>query len=540
MNFNFRGIAEILVIVALLIGAAALLSSHAAAAENGTENLTAGYVIVDTPLPDLIPIPMDHIPRIGQGETVYLNDTVDISGVSGWSGSDGEYRIAWYGSYETAYSPYDRDPAYIMVLPGKYLSASRESQYRFYVDPDVFGQMTGYWYQFSSNISKERGDESAGNLRAFYVSTGYRKVFNTTSNQTEGYYEHGNYTEPVIKPAPLLPERHVADYVAARGQAITWPAGGYRLWLFGRVNGIYDDRDNVITIDQVESLEPGRYVMAVHISGNNSLYEASCQQISKDPCGTIIPGLYGKQPINITGKLPPTVMNDLKTILAGTDDSLFEYNVDLQEPFITIERADEMFLKNRTVLDVRGYTNVANGTPITVSLNEGKTYYKFIPLWSVDTVAVRDSPGNLSSYRAYVPIDWENLAADARNHTLTAKTAIGGSMQKDFKISIMPADSCQYPEGGACHTNVSLKYMEDRNPFVPKPTAEIRTVTVERTVVQIETVVTYVTPDVQDYGKVFEGGVWWVGTWIVIGILAVVGLFALCYIVWVWWRGRKE
>jgi len=525
MQLN-RGIIEVLVIVALLIGGLAILVPQVNA-DVVPDVTNVSYVIVETPPADsVVSVPMSEIPRITQGETVYINDTVDISGVVGWPGSDGEYKIAWYGSYETAYSPYDQDPAYILTLPGRYRSTDHESQYWYYFSPEVFQQRTGYWYQFTSNASKERGDESAGNLRAFYVKSTYRPVFNSTSNQTEGSYESGNYTKTVIKPAPLLPERRVADYVAARGQAISWPAGGYRLWMFGRVNGVYDNRDNVITAEQVQTLEPGRYTMMVHVPGNNSIFEASIDG------KRILPGLYGRQPIDITGKLPPAVMADLKGILAGTDDSLFEYTVDLQEPYITIERADELYLMNRTVLDVRGYTNVANGTPITVSMNEGKTYYKFIPLWTAKTEAVRDSPGNLSQYRAYVPVDWDNLAANAMNHTLTAKTAIGGSMQKDFKISIMPADSFK--------PNATLKYIEGRNPFEPTPTPEIRTVTVVQTVKVIQTVEIIQTPDTSDYGKVFEGGVWWIGTWIVLGIIVVLILVLVGWLVLIWWRGRKE
>lgn len=486
----------------------------------------ASYVIVEIPEGNIsVPYHPGYVPRIEQGDNVYLNDTVDITGVTGWPDDMGDFHLVYYGKWVTAPSPGDLEPEYVLTLPGKYRSGNLPSQYTFYVDPAIFEERPGYWYQFISNFSRLRG-ESSGNLRAFRVIGQYIPVFNTTSNQTEGYYESGVYHQTVIKPPSFLTERHVADYVASRGQDIEWPAGGYRLWMFGNKYGVYDVRENTITSKQMQGFETGRYTMAVHVPGNNTIFEASLEN------GTLIPGLYGRQPIDITGKLPPTVLLDLKSLLAGTDDSLYEYIVDLQDPYLTIEQADEVYLGGKTVLDVRGYTNVANGTGITVTLDEGKTYYKFIPIWTATTTAVRDSPGNLSQYRAYVPIDYENLAADARNHTLTARTAIGGNMQKDFKISVMPADSFK--------PNATLKYIEDRNPFVPTPTPIIRTVTVIQTVVKTETVVVVETPDKSDYGKVFEGGLFLLGVYAVVIVAAAIALAILIYMISVTIRARKR
>jgi hypothetical protein len=175
----------------------------------------------------------------------------------------------------------------------------------------------------------------------------------------------------------------------------------------------------------------------------------------------------------------PVVFQKFKEMLAGTDDKVFEYSMVLEEPYITINRAGEIWHNGRTVLDVRGYTNVANGTPITVTLDENN----FVD-YKASTTAVRTSPGNLSYYRAYVPLDYENLAANAMNHTLIARTDVGGSIQKDFKISVMPADSFR--------PNATLKYIEDRNPFVPTPTPEV--ITVIKTQVVIQTITVPVTP----------------------------------------------
>jgi hypothetical protein len=535
MNINYRGLIEILAIVALLIGTLAFITPHASADGNGSVTIEP-----------IVPEPLAFIPRISQGDDAYLNDTLDISGVTGWPDGGGNYRLIYYGRWVDAPAPEDIEPEYILELPGMYRSSTVSSQYRFYIDPAIFSGRSGYWYQWESNFTRSQAGGTSGNLRAFKVIEDFRPVLNATSNETEIYYRPGNYSpkEPP-KPEPLLPERHITDILIAKGDPLVWPTPG-RLWLFGSTEGRYGVEGDGIPAGSMETLPPGDYTLLVQLPGNNTIYDASCFKIyngtNVDPysyCSSLEPGLYGKKAVDVYGMLPPVVHDRLVGMLRGSDDTIEEYSVVVQQPEITINRADEIYINNNTALDVRGYTNTASGTEITVVLDKDSTYYKFVPLRTVKTQAIRTSPGNMSYWRAYVPIDWENLAADARNHTLIARTVHGGEVLRNFKIGVMPPDSCQYPENGICKKNVSLKYIESENPFIPTPTPIVNTVKVVETVRVVETVVTYITPDVQDYGKVFEGGVWWIGTWIVVGILAIVGFFALCYLAWVWWRGRK-
>jgi hypothetical protein len=193
---------------------------------------------------------------------------------------------------------------------------------------------------------------------------------------------------------------------------------------------------------------------------------------------------------------------------------------------ITISRADEVWHNGKAVLDIRGYTNVANGTPITVTLDE-KNFVDY----KASTTAVRTSPGNLSYYRAYVPLDYENLAANAMNHTLIARTDIGGSIQKDFKISTMPADSFR--------PNATLKYIEGRNPFVPTPTPEV--ITVVKTQIVTQTITVPVTPSnetVYEQQKKAQEDVTY--NWVTLAVTALVALIVLIgvglYALMVWRR----
>jgi hypothetical protein len=413
-------------------------------------------VMAETEQVTLTPVPT-LIPYINQGDTVYVGDYVDISGVA---------PPYLFLAYWDGFDMYDSPPRYNLTLPD-----GKKGYYKFYIDPEIFGGRTGRWYKWDGKYERQ------GNNRMFTVMPA--KTFNstmtfpngTTVNLSENIQQ--NYTSHVIVPEPMLPERHLADYVAARGQSVVWPDGGYRLWVFGNKQGIYGVSTNVISKEDVQVLEPGRYTVAVHIPGNNTIFEANYVN------DTLVPGLFGKSAVSVRGMAAPVVFQKFKEMLAGTDDKIFEYSMVLEEPYITINRADEIWHNGRTVLDIRGYTNVANGTSITVTLDENN----FVD-YKASTTAVRTSPGNLSYYRAYVPLDYENLAANAMNHTLIARTEIGGSVQKDFKISVMPADSFR--------PNATLKYIEDRNPFVPTPTPEV--ITVIKTQVVIQTITIPVTP----------------------------------------------
>jgi hypothetical protein len=460
-----------------------------------------------------------NVPYIYQGDTVYLDTVIDISGVV-----PPYPQLAYWDGYDM----YDIEPEYTITLPD-----SKRGYYRFYINPSIFASRIGRWYKYDGEF------ESQGNNLAFIVSPYYFEnrtltypngtVVNISEMKTDV-----NYTPHLINPEPLMPERHITDYVAARGDTFTWPAGNYHIWIFGSKYGIYDRADTIIPADEINALEPGRYTILVNTPGNNTIYEARYDEKNE----TLMPGLYGQVPVNINGMAAPVVRDKLKQMLVGTDDGITEYAMELDFPYITINQADEILKNNIDVLDVRGYTNVANGTPITVTLDEKNTYYKDIWKQTAKTVAVRTSPGNLSYYQAFVPIDYENLAADARNHTLRATTALGGSMEKDFKISVMPADSYR--------PNASLKYIEDRNPFVPTPTPERVEVVVTRTIIQTVTVpVTPSNEQVFEQQKQAVDAKWSEVFWIVMITLgAVAGIAAAIVIIWylrsVYRRGKQQ
>jgi hypothetical protein len=454
-------------------------------------------IVTPTPVPTLIPY-------INQGDTVYVGDTVDLSGV-----------LAPYPgmAYWDGFDMYDSVPRYNLTMPD-----GKRSYYHFYIDPNIFTGRMGYWYKYNGKFEKQ------GNNQLFFVMPA--KTFNSTLTFPNGTSLNlsevvkQNYTQHDIKPAPLLPEKHISDYVVAKGDELVLPEGNYRVWVFGRVSGIYANEGHNITKEQITALDGGNYDIVFQYPGNNTIYDAACD--AKD-CKTLIPGLYGQKPVDIYGYQPSVVYDKLKGMLAGTDDTLVEYDMQVENPYITIHQADEIEYTTHSALNVRGYSNVENGTKITVSLDEKNAYYKDIPNIQMQTTAVRTSPGNLSYYSVNVPFDYDDLAADARNHTLTARTELGGIVQKDFKISIMPADSYR--------PNATLKYIEGRNPFVPTPTPEI--VTIERTKIVTQTITIPVTPTnetVYEQQRKAQDDI--TNGWVSLAVTAIVALVVLIGLGW--------
>jgi hypothetical protein len=89
--------------------------------------------------------------RIVQGETVYVNDVIDITSVVTPS-----RQFAYWDGYDI----YDSPPTYILTLP-----AMHERWYHFYIDPAIFQKRLGAWYKYDSTSGFEK---NANNL-AFIV-----------------------------------------------------------------------------------------------------------------------------------------------------------------------------------------------------------------------------------------------------------------------------------------------------------------------------------------------------------------------------------
>ena len=277
-----------------------------------------------------------EVVRIDQGSDVYLNGTYDIAGVTGWANlSNGNNYIVWYGGY----GYYDDSKIVVLKLPIKTYKEGSESQYHFWINPEYFGNKTGYWFQQDGT-----SDDKHGNTVAFRVIAAYENITTVTNHtiNTSVVYVEGNVSTTKIKQG-VLPERPVSDYLITRGDpfviSIFQPE---KIWIFGRNGNVYDydTFGKNVTLDRTvtQSLEPGQYYILHQYPGINSQddvrYSSGKLQWKSDWSGI--------QNIDISGSQPLLVKNQIATALSQTDDTYFIQKAEVEEPTVTIEGFTEV------------------------------------------------------------------------------------------------------------------------------------------------------------------------------------------------------
>lgn len=506
------------------------------------------YFAVTLLLLSVMAIPVcAEIPRVEQGHDVYLNDTVDISGVVGYYiSSDGSAFIQYCGGFgcDGYYNPY------LLKLPLKTRVPGVPSQYRFYIDPAIFASRTGDWYQYDELDKAEHG-----NTLAFHVVAMYRNSTNLLENGTYvNTTEYLGNTTGMLTTQEIhyLSEKPVSDYIVARGDNLTIQTfEPSKVWIFGRNGQIYDrgtDTGNItIYSDETRNLEAGSYTAMLVYPGKNGEYDTrySDGQIEWRE------GWSGIQKRPIIGIQPLLVVNQLCDIITRTDDTFIIAHVEVQDPIVSIEYFTEVPLYTNysryqefkiedgfvSMFDVRGYTNSVPGTNITVTLDETRHSPREMKSYTFYTTAIRNHYGNMSQYQVYVPIIWDKMSVGGSSaeslHTIIARNTLGASIAHDFPLSIMPADSFR--------PNATVKYVLDRNPWIPTPTPEVRTTVIEKRVVVERTIEIPMTPS----PKSIEEAQWQVVTTLafeVVGGIIVIGIlyFGLRYLISVIKRARLK
>ena len=406
-----------------------------------------------------------------QGAYVYINDTVDISG-QGWA--DG---VSWYGHWGE-YS----HPQYIRMFPENY---NKQDQRNFYIDPAIFKDRWGMWYQYYENNATERN----GNLAAFFVKDGTRLTTTTYANGTSISTTIGenNATNGYIKPVEdILPEVRISDYNLARGDLLD--TGFERLWVFGRTTGYYA-HDSTLTITEVNAMEYGTYKIAEQTKGSNGIYEVNYdadKSLLTSPWRNVSDvSLYGSQPLLDIDKVKGM-------IATTTDDTITFHNLEVSEPSITVNSITEVDVGSRfpliytpgmTLLDIKGYTNLAKGSELSFVVDPDKQTARTLKSNTYKTTAVRTDPGMMSTYQIYVPINKNDM--ESGMHTVEVKTRIGASMRYDFPVFELPPNSFV--------PNATLKYIGDENPWKPNLTIPEPIVIVQTPII-VEKVVTVTIP----------------------------------------------
>lgn len=462
----------ILIIVAFLLSVAVGYFVPPASAEgNLTDEYEQGSGGGDgpplgwTPEPTPVPIPK----RVDQGGYVYIGEYYDIAGVTGWANDDGEYYLAWCNG---GYGCYEGDASYLLHLPGKYKSGTVASQYRFYIDPEIFGTRLGVWEQWDGDY------ERAGNTVAFRVAP--------TRPPTE--IEVEPTPEPTPTPEiPLVEPRKISDILIAHGDSFNFTTEDLaKLWVFGTLDGLYGV-DPMLTKDQINDLDTGSYALLVQHPGKNTIYEASYSLSD----GTLVSPWRNVPTVDVSANTPPMVMDKLVDLLGKGDDTYEIYKLEIQNPSIEITSIDETYSGGISVLDVRGYTNVAPGSILNFTLDESKaTTEQSLK----DHTFIAEAQGEYNGYsrffQVYIPLTWQDMTVEG--HTIIGRTPHGGQVNSDFWVSILPEDSYR--------PNTTLKYILDRNPYLATPTPEVIREVVTQKVV--ETIYIPVTPsDEQVYAQ---------------------------------------
>ena len=515
----------VLAILGLII--ITLIFVPASAADNLTENVTPNQTATPTPTPTHTPIPVRIVVQtqspfsgpipvkitntsptntsipyfVQQGDTVYLGDTVDISGVTA-----GILNLAYYGGWDE-----ESGRQFLVELPQR-----KSGYYRFYIDPAIFGTRLGKWYKWNGYVERQ-----ANNL-AFVVAYQRAKT-NLSENIT---LQNPNQTPLVLPKVPILPAQHVADYLIARGDSIAIPATNHtKAWIFGSVDSLYDYYAVNGTIDLkeniIDKLSPGSYTLMLHTRDASSNGEFT---VRYNPDTSMIDwfdsATFSVNHYDTAGQTPENVMNKLKSILPAAHDTFKLYSMEVQNPTITINQIDTAIVLNDSMsakrgtsleapsyIDVRGYTNAAPDTIVKVVVDPD--FNMDIDQMFKDGIATgaqETNPGDMRVFKVIVPVKMYSMGPG--KHFIAAKTALSDAyVTADFYIYENPA--------GNFIPNKSIRYISGKygpQELIPTPTPITVTQIVTKVVTQVVTVpVTPSNEQVYAQQKIASEKTWWEG-----------------------------
>jgi len=436
--------------------------------------------------------PSDESPVcIEQGATVYLNSSVDIScSVPPYP------QLAYWNGYDM----YDTNPTYNITLPD-----NKKGYYNFYVDPAIFETRLGNWYKYDG-VYEERG----WNL-AFVVAS--PQWYNRTMRYQNGTLANlSNIISPietdrlVIGEISPIPEKHVSDYLVARGDSFNITLNqSTHIWMFGRADQLMDYKsvNNTIDIssDILNGFEPGRYTIMIQTIKNGSSDFTVRYNQNRNAIQWFDPSLFEVESISLEGMSPQVIEEKLSMLTSGVQDDFTKYNFELQEPEIQIISIEEKWNPNQTVdqtgelryntntsfIEVIGYTNVAPGSTLKFILDEDQQTPRTLKSHTAIVTAQGNYGGNMRWFRAYVPFAKYDLPKG--EHSVTGYTMLSKSGTTAY-VTLYEA-----PEGTYVPQK-TVKYVSGRygpEEFVPLPTP----IVVEKPVPvpgPVQTVVVHDTP----------------------------------------------
>jgi len=447
---NWRGMAKVIGFALILIAALAFIVQYASA-------VTPYYV--------------------QQGDTVYLNETVDISGVAA-----GVLNLAYYNGYDCV-----GDNQYLIPLP-----KTKSGYYNFYIDSTIFGSRMGRWCKWNGY------EESNGNIIAFVLSYAKPIPFNSTSNIT---LQNPNQTPAEFPKVPIMPVKHISDYLIARGNGFSIPVNGTtNCWIFGARDSLLDyhsfNGSIDITPEAINTLSPGSYTVLLQTRENGT----GETTVRYNPDAGMIqwfdPKTFTIHGFSVTQNTPETVLNKLIEILPEVHDKYQLFKLEVQDPTIVIDLINSLnylndtgapqtqgiILGQQSYMDVRGYTNAAPDTLINVVVDAD---FNGADPWkdAIATKAEGDLGGDMRAFKVLVPLKLYDMAPG--RHFVSARSALaeGVISTADFYIYDNPT--------GNVIPNKTIRYVSGRygpEELVPTPTPIVVTQVVTRVVTQVVTV----------------------------------------------------
>jgi len=486
-EFNYRGVAYCILIIILCY---AFLVSVSYADSNGSyvivtgENTTfaspsnmsstiaAGFdtnvTIVNGHPVSTLREPAYNNTRISQGQCIEIGGVYDVSGVIGFAFTTPHNMFAYYGRYEDAFDPslLNSSMEYLHQMPDK-----REAYYKFYVDPDIFGERFGYWYQYTGMY------ERSANKRAFYVSD--RCI--APADQTSIIVDN---KPMLINPRVMEPRESGADILVSTDDPLMSPRGGVaRVWVFGPSSvksfGVETNLTEgvVYTQGEMDGWTPGDYTLLLQYPGADGDYGVVHDQDLRGITikSLLVPSLRRLDVVDITGYQSQMVRDSLVSILDKTDDKYFTYNVLVESPSVDISGYQQIEFGGQHLLEITGYTNKMGGTPVTIYVDRDAKTGKSLKYPGMTFTTENATASVYRTFHGFIPLYYENIAAGF--HTIEAVLPSGKSMAVDFYIREELDPPYQEPK--------HYKFV-DGNPYIPEPTPIVIEKEVVREVVKTE------------------------------------------------------
>ncbi len=457
-----------------------------------TENITVNNI---TPYAPNVSV------RIQPGDCVTLGETIDISGEGWYTGE-----LSYYGPYYDGYSD-DVDSNIVATY-----SIDAWNLSHVYIDKS-FANYPGNWYIYYE------GEAWGSN-----TTSGYDKIFRVAdtcekSNETiaQQYVNNITYLNQVREAnLSALPEKteYGVDLIISRNDTTTVSVSNQsRIWLFGRVTGIYDARtsvDNTTTFwgDKTVNLESGLYDMIEVNPDALGLYETTYDSVHQ----TINSPFKSLNNLYVGNLQPELVETTLRALINSSPDTIATKSViDIQNPDIQIMKLDQwQSANNATLFEIAGYTNCNPGDNLTIIYDLNKTIPRYQKSWHVT------SWGNISAYRQWNLTFDLNIQNEAPGpHYLTVIADDGATATVPFYISheLPPEHQDQ----------VYLNYIGN-NPFIPTPTP----ITITK---EVPVTVTVTVPVIEkipvDYGTLAFNIVVTAIPYVIVGAILIIVLFYL-------------